>query len=75
MQLSVAASERVPTGPLKLGEDWPGIFIRGDEALGMASDMKRMAEAFDRGDEAVIKSSPIYLRRIASMLEACRTAR
>ena len=75
MEASVAASERVPTGPLKLGEDWPGIFIRGDEALGMASDMKKLADAIDRGDEAVIKSSPRYLRRIASILEACRTTR
>ena len=67
------ASARVSTGPLKLGEDWPGIFIRGDEALGMASDMKNLADAIERGDEVVIKSSPKYLRRIASFLEACRT--
>jgi hypothetical protein len=27
---------RAETGPLQFGEDWPGVFIRGDEALGLA---------------------------------------
>ena len=61
------------TGPLKIGEDWPGIFIRGDEALAMASALKNIADAVERGDEAVIEASPKYLRWIASVLEACRT--
>lgn len=25
-------SERVETGPLRFGTDWPGLFIRGDDA-------------------------------------------
>lgn len=25
--------ERIETGPLQFGEDWPGLFIRGDDAL------------------------------------------
>ena len=24
---------RVETGPLQIGDDWPGVFIRGDNAL------------------------------------------
>lgn len=27
---------RVETGPVQFGDDWPGVFIRGDEALHMA---------------------------------------
>ncbi len=25
--------ERVETGPIQFGDDWPGVFIRGDHAL------------------------------------------
>jgi hypothetical protein len=28
-----AQAERVETGPLQFGDDWPGVFIRGDNAL------------------------------------------
>jgi hypothetical protein len=28
-----AVEKRVETGPVKFGSDWPGIFIRGDEAF------------------------------------------
>jgi hypothetical protein len=29
--------ERVESGPLQFGNDWPGIFLRGDEALMQAN--------------------------------------
>jgi hypothetical protein len=29
-------SERIETGPIQFGDDWPGVFIRGDEALDYA---------------------------------------
>lgn len=28
-----AVEERVETGPVAFGDDWPGVFIRGDNAL------------------------------------------
>jgi hypothetical protein len=31
-----SAEPQVRTGPVRFGEDWPGIFIRGDEALALA---------------------------------------
>jgi hypothetical protein len=31
-----------------------------------------MADAIERGDEAVIKAVPIYLRNLASALETCK---
>lgn len=27
---------RVETGPVQFGDDWPGIFIRGDDCIGFA---------------------------------------
>jgi len=34
---SPADGERVETGPVQFGDDWPGLFIRGDHALYLAS--------------------------------------
>ena len=32
--------ERVETGSLQINDDWPGIFIRGDNALGYAMHLE-----------------------------------
>ena len=31
---------RVGTGPYQFGDDWPGVFIRGDEALNLAAKLR-----------------------------------
>jgi len=33
---------RVETGPTRFGEDWTGVFIRGDAALPHAMQLQRM---------------------------------
>jgi len=32
-----AEATRVESGPIQFGDDWPGVFIRGDNALFFAS--------------------------------------
>ena len=27
------SEHRIETGPIQIGDDWPGVFIRGDQAL------------------------------------------
>jgi hypothetical protein len=41
---------RLETGPLKAGQDWTGLFLRGDEALGLRSSLKTFIDAH-RGDK------------------------
>jgi hypothetical protein len=36
-----AQESRVETGPMQFGDDWPGVFIRGDEALFMAQHIEQ----------------------------------
>jgi len=36
--------KRVETGPLQVGDDWPGMFIRGDNAAGMVNMLLYLAE-------------------------------
>jgi hypothetical protein len=43
MTKQIASDERVPTGALQFGDDWPGVFIRGDEAMAYASIVRRVA--------------------------------
>jgi hypothetical protein len=33
---------RVETGPVKFGDDWTGVFIRGDNAFGMAMGLRAL---------------------------------
>ncbi len=30
---ALASGDRPETGPMQFGDDWPGVFIRGDNAL------------------------------------------
>lgn len=39
--------ERVETGPIQFGNDWPGVFVRGDSAGWYAFQLKRLIESQD----------------------------
>ena len=43
------AMTRTETGPLKIGDDWTGYFIRGDEACGMSDVMSALANGLEDG--------------------------
>ena len=32
----------VPTGPMQFRDDWPGLFIRGDDAASLASELEEL---------------------------------
>lgn len=36
-----AQEERVETGVVRFGDDWPGYFMRGDNAMGFAITLKQ----------------------------------
>lgn len=44
-EIPLAATEaRVETGPVQFGDDWPGIFIRGDDAWWLLVPILRLAK-------------------------------
>jgi hypothetical protein len=53
--------ERIESGPLQFGDDWPGVFIRGDKALFSA-----------RALEAAMLFVPEGRRDILSILRGLR---
>lgn len=61
-----AVADRVETGPIQFGDDWPGIFIRGDNAAHYALwlDMFLRRGTCDEIGKAV-------LRGLVSQLRSC----
>jgi hypothetical protein len=55
------------TGPLKIGDDWTGVFIRGDEALTKADLLEMLAREHNLPHE---KGS--FLWRLIELLRSCR---
>lgn len=61
-------SNRLETGPVQCGDDWPGIFIRGDEAMHFAHALSRAL--FDTSEQLdPIQAS--VLRGLRDTLESC----
>jgi hypothetical protein len=45
-----AQDERVETGPVQFGDDWPGLFIRGDDCLALFFYLSKVEAS---GDDAI----------------------
>jgi hypothetical protein len=45
-----AEGGRVETGAVQFGDDWPGLFIRGDNAGWMAMQLRSLEGALERKD-------------------------
>jgi hypothetical protein len=67
--------DRIRTGPLKVGDDWPGISIRGDDALLIyAATLRRvLARAIERTDLTEDERRAFgHLQELEELLESCR---
>lgn len=64
--------KRLSTGPVKLGADWPGLFIRGDESIALANTIDA-AQCSDflpcNGPGAVL------LQQVIDLLKSCEVPR
>lgn len=59
--------KRAETGPMQFGDDWPGIFIRGDNALWMSAMLETIIPMIPE-DKWVERSS---LDSIKELLRSC----
>ncbi len=59
-------TERLETGPIYVEGDWPGIFIRGDNALFYAMMLDKAATR-----EGLMPLEKVYLKSIARLLRRC----
>jgi hypothetical protein len=59
---------RVESGVVQFGDDWPGVFIRGDHALDFAHHLRYMLAKIDVEQDRLSMS---VLADLLSDLEAC----
>ncbi len=73
-------TQRTETGRLQFAKDWPGIFIRGDDALSYARILRDLlANANDRMQRVGLSGTEIddvmewtKVKELADLLESCR---
>jgi hypothetical protein len=70
LQKIVLDGARPGTGPMQFGDDWPGVFIRGDDALGYALALRRAVERL-----AGVECSSVDVARLADMIELLGSCR
>lgn len=58
---------RVETGTVQFGDDWPGVFIRGDNAGAMAMTLKSYLDS----QKDVHPLTMSNLRGLQGLLESC----
>ncbi len=55
------------TGPLQIGNDWPGTFFRGDESGGISDRLNGIAKEIEAGN-----AHPAYAKYLKELAEEFR---
>jgi hypothetical protein len=74
----MAETRRVETGRMQFGNDWPGVFIRGDDALLFANSLQTMLNEVEPRATELAEAELRALSRIKELkdlLKSCRTSR
>ncbi len=62
-------SGRTPTGAMQFENDWPGLFIRGDNAVPLANAIRRIEEKVKGSPDFVFEAILLDLIPIAEIIE------
>jgi hypothetical protein len=62
--------QRVETGKVQIGEDWPGVFIRGDNAMHYAITLRGFLRKHGHGDDDALAVA--VLRGLVGVLMEAR---
>jgi hypothetical protein len=60
---------RVETGAIQFGEDWPGLFIRGDDAIALKLSIRHLEEQVSGATSSIDRFGLDRLSRIADLIE------
>lgn len=66
-------TERVETGPVQFGNDWPGVFIRGDNAI--IGFLPWLAHIHAHHGDDMDVFARMHLESLMSLLESCDVRR
>lgn len=65
---------RVETGPLQINDDWPGLFIRGDNAFHYAAHLAVILDRINTEDGSTVISSAVIHGLLDDLL-SCDTCK
>ena len=63
------SSGETPTGAIQFKNDWPGLFIRGDQAIVLLSRIRGLQERLASHPDVVVAAALIELEKIADLIE------
>ena len=66
--------ERKETGPVIFGDDWPGIFIRGDQAIHFALTLQSLLDELPNTDTRTEILCRSTLEGLVSTLLSCESS-
>lgn len=58
---------RVETGSVQFGEDWPGLFVRGDNCMGYAMNVAMLEHALQDNDDIMVLMALRSLKSLFGM--------
>lgn len=61
----VGIKYRAPTGPLRIGSDWPGIFLRGDEAQRWSCSLEKATRELAKLSKEACPPHDLELSRLS----------
>jgi hypothetical protein len=62
---------RVETGVIQFENDWPGVFIRGDNALAFVGALATLLEHTSRSTDGRVKSANRHVQNLFKLLTSC----
>jgi hypothetical protein len=62
-------SGQIPTGAMQFENDWPGLFIRGDNAIALAASIRGLQQRLSAHSDLVVGAVLIQLGQIADIIE------
>jgi hypothetical protein len=63
------SSGQTPTGAMQFQQDWPGLFIRGDDAIFIAASIRELESRLAGNDDVRIAMALSRLTKIADIIE------
>jgi hypothetical protein len=62
-------SGRIPTGAMQFQDDWPGLFIRGDDAIVLMVRIRHLLERLAEHEDTSVTWVLLHLRKLADLIE------
>jgi hypothetical protein len=63
------SSGETPSGAMQFKNDWPGLFIRGDDAVSLAANIRGLQQRLSTQADPVVAAVLIQLGHIADIIE------